>query len=194
MSELTVEGLRQRILNLIATEIANDKSPLRETLEAKITSVAQRCIDADNENDINWDETNDLFGEYDPTNVAEITEYVPNTQNTNPDIAMASLVDVTINIRIVASDGKSYSSSEEFIILEKCNDKFEHDELVDSIKIKSLPYTKKIDMNDADCLHIYSLYYDCNIESETYNNILNKKNVARIKKTEITDTDIIVYI
>lgn len=192
MSELTVEVLRQRILNLIATEIGNDKSPLKETLEAKIRTFAQTLIDKDNDNDINWDETDELFGEYDPNNVAEITEYVPDNQNT--EIAMTSLVDVTVNIRIAASDNISYSSSEEFIILEKCNDKFEHDELVESIKIKSLPYTKKINMNDADCLHIYSLYYDCNIENETYNNILNKKNVARIKKDEISDTDIIVYI
>lgn len=194
MSELTVEGLQQSILGLIARELEKDKSPLKDTLEAKITSIAETLIEADNKDDINWDETDELFGEYDPNNVAEITEYVPNTQNTNSDIATTSLVDVTVNIRIVASDNNSYSSSEDFIILEKCNDKFEHDELVDSIKIKSLPYTKKIDMNDADCLHIYSLYYDCNIESETYNNILNKKNVARIKKDEITDIDIIVYI
>lgn len=194
MSELTVEGLQQSILGLIAREIEKENSPLKATLEAKITSIAETLIKADNENDINWYETDELFGEYDPNNVAEITEYVPNTQNTNSDIATTSLVDVTVNIRIVASDNNSYSSSEDFIILEKCNDKFEHDELVDSIKIKSLPYTKKIDMNDADCLHIYSLYYDCNIESETYNNILNKKNVARIKKDEITDIDVIVYI
>lgn len=194
MSELTVEVLRQRILNLIATAIETDKSPLKETLEAKIRSYAQTLIDKDNENDINWDETDELFGDYDPNNVAEITEYVPDNQNTNTEIAMASLVNGTINIRIVASDNNSYSSTEEFIILEKCNDKFEHDELVESIKIKSLPYTTEINMDDADCLHIYSLYYDCNIENKTHNNILNKKNVARIKKDEISDTDIIVYI
>lgn len=70
MSEaLTVETLRANIIRLIEDEIRNSNSDLAKSIIAKIKTVATSAIEEDNVNDINWDETDELFGVYTGTTV-----------------------------------------------------------------------------------------------------------------------------
>ncbi len=73
MSEaLTVEKLRENIIRLIEDEIRNSNSDLAKSIIAKIKTVATSAIEEDNVNDINWDETDELFGVYTGTDEPEV--------------------------------------------------------------------------------------------------------------------------
>lgn len=61
---LSVENLRTSIINLIKDTLSNEDSELTKTLNAKITYLTSYAITIDNEKDINWDETGELFGDY----------------------------------------------------------------------------------------------------------------------------------
>ena len=63
-NDLSVEALRLKIINLITNTLSKNDSVLTQTLNAKINDITKKAIDADNENDINWDETDQLFGDY----------------------------------------------------------------------------------------------------------------------------------
>ena len=63
-NDLSVEALRTKIINLITNTLSKNDSVLTQTLNAKINDITKKAIDADNENDINWDETDQLFGDY----------------------------------------------------------------------------------------------------------------------------------
>ena len=80
-NNLSVEALRTKIINLITNTLSKNDSPLTKTLNAKINDITKKAIDADNENDINWDETGQLFGDYTGNNSNNI-EQTTSTVNT----------------------------------------------------------------------------------------------------------------
>ena len=72
-NDLNVEALRTKIINLIKNTLSDENSELTRTLTAKINALTKTAIDTDNENDINWDETGQLFGDYTGTESTETT-------------------------------------------------------------------------------------------------------------------------
>lgn len=61
---LTVEDLRKNIIDLLS-EAINDKNSEIYTIISQIAnSKINTLIEEDNENDINWDEIDELFDEY----------------------------------------------------------------------------------------------------------------------------------
>ena len=80
-NDLSVEALRLKIINLITNTLSKNDSVLTQTLNAKINDITKKAIDADNENDINWGETDQLFGDY--TDIPS-TEPAPTSTPTSP--------------------------------------------------------------------------------------------------------------
>ena len=72
-NELSAAALRTKIINLITNTLSDETSDLTKTLNTKINALTKTAIDADNENDINWDETGQLFGDYTGTASTETT-------------------------------------------------------------------------------------------------------------------------
>ena len=79
MSELTVELLREKIINLVEQTLEDPNSDLSISLTNRIKNIVDREIETDNEGDIRWDETDELFGEF----AYYITEQ-PTAQPTDP--------------------------------------------------------------------------------------------------------------
>ena len=58
---ITVEELRDKIIALVNNEIINEKSDLYQKIASMANPIINSLIGEDNENDINWDELNELF-------------------------------------------------------------------------------------------------------------------------------------
>lgn len=63
-TQLTVNDLRTSILNLVKNSIENPDSEISKSITSMIDTLTKEAIDEDNVNDINWDETDELWGEY----------------------------------------------------------------------------------------------------------------------------------
>ena len=61
---ITVEELRDKIITLVNNEIINEKSDLYQKIASMANPIINSLIGEDNENDINWDELNELFEIY----------------------------------------------------------------------------------------------------------------------------------
>lgn len=79
---LSVDTLRDSIIKLITRTLSDENSYLTKTLNEKITYLTSYAIKIDNdENDINWGETGELFGDYTDNNSNTI-EQTTSTVNT----------------------------------------------------------------------------------------------------------------
>ena len=58
---ITVEDLQTRIIGLVNKEINNEESDLYKKIVEIANPIINSLIEEDNENDINWDELNELF-------------------------------------------------------------------------------------------------------------------------------------
>ena len=81
-TKLTVNILRKSILDLITSSLENPESELRKSLTTIINNLTKQAIDVDNENDINWDEVDELFGEYNPDPVDPTPTPTPTSSST----------------------------------------------------------------------------------------------------------------
>ena len=71
---ITVEGLRNKIITLVNNEINNEKSELYKKIAAIANPIINSLIEKDNENDINWDELNELFDIYNDNGFVKLEE------------------------------------------------------------------------------------------------------------------------
>lgn len=71
---ITVEDLRTRIIRLVNNEINNEESELYQKIVEIATPIINSLIEKDNENDINWDELNELFDIYNDNGYVKLEE------------------------------------------------------------------------------------------------------------------------
>lgn len=153
MSEvLNVETLRNKILRLIADAISDSNSDLAKTLNTKINALAKAAIDSDNENDINWDETDELFGDYTDNN-SNPTPTPTSTPSSTPE-----MYTTMPPLNIVAENGDSFSNGDTILIVEG-NGGLVHDR----IEVKRLPYYGSLTF-DAPQVVLYSPKYNWTIQ------------------------------
>lgn len=113
-TELTVNGLRKSILNLFKTSLSDPESEVYKSLTTMVNDLARQAIDKDNENDINWDETDELFGEYNPDEVEPSS--TPSSTPSSEIIAPTSVPQFVITTQDGASLGELYGSQSFLII------------------------------------------------------------------------------
>lgn len=144
MSTLTVESLRQRIVDLFYNELQNENSALTKTIINRINKITNDAIAEDNENDINWDETDELFGVWAPN-----TTPIPSTTGPIMPTTMPPMY-------ISAFDG-SVVSGQDFIVFEgKGNDQAPADKMV----IRNLPSNSVSLTFDNPKILVYSDNFD----------------------------------
>lgn len=152
MSEvLNVETLRNKILRLIADAISDSNSDLAKTLNTKINALAKAAIDSDNENDINWDETDELFGDYTDNN-SNPTPTPTSTPSSTPE-----MYTTMPPLNIVAENGGSFSNGNTILIVEGNGGK-----VPDRIEVKRLPYNGSLTF-DAPQVVLHSPKYNWTI-------------------------------
>lgn len=120
-TELTVNGLRKSILNLIKSSLADPENEVYKSLTTMVNDLARQAIADDNENDINWDETDELFGEYNPDEEPSTTpETTPSsTPSDTPSseiVAPTSVPQFVITTQDGATLGQS-NGSQSFLII-----------------------------------------------------------------------------
>ena len=71
---ITVEDLRNKIITLVNNEINNEKSELYKKIAAMANPIINSLIEEDNENDINWNELNELFEIYNDDGYVKLDE------------------------------------------------------------------------------------------------------------------------
>ena len=150
-NDLSVETLRSKIINLIIRTLSDKDSELTQTLNAKINDITKKAIDADNENDINWDETGELFG-----------DYTSNNSNTIEQTSSTSQMPTTMPpLKINASTGNSFEPGNVILTIEG-----KGGTVPDKIDVKHLPYNGSLTF-DAPEIIISSQNYTWSIK---YNN------------------------
>ena len=84
---LTIDILRKSIIDLILNEINNDESNISKMIIDYAKNNINTIINNDNiENDINWDELDQLFGSFSDNGVISISEnneYILSIDETN---------------------------------------------------------------------------------------------------------------
>ena len=71
---ITVKDLRTSIIGLVNKEINNEKSDLYQKIAEMATQIINSLIEKDNENDINWNELNELFDIYNDNGFVKLEE------------------------------------------------------------------------------------------------------------------------
>ena len=71
---ITVKDLRTSIIGLVNKEINNEKSDLYQKIAEMANQIINSLIEKDNENDINWDELNELFDIYNDNGFVKLEE------------------------------------------------------------------------------------------------------------------------
>lgn len=71
---ITVKDLRTSIIGLVNKEINNEKSDLYQKIIEIANPIINSLIEKDNENDINWDELNELFDIYNDNGFVKLEE------------------------------------------------------------------------------------------------------------------------
>lgn len=137
-SELTVQLLRSNIIKLIKREIEDPTSPLYIQFQTLISEIAQDAIDMDNvENDINWDETSELFGEFTTETNEEPTTFGLRRGPEHPTVSVKCF-------------DKLLHTGEEFIIFESITS----DE--QSVCVVNLPFEQELPFTSDELIKIYS--------------------------------------
>lgn len=73
---ITAEILKNRIVALVNEVINDENSELYKKFAQMANTTINSLIEEDNENDINWDETEELFGTYDTNGYITLDENV----------------------------------------------------------------------------------------------------------------------
>lgn len=157
MSEvLNVETLRNKILRLIAEAISDSNSDLAKTLNTKINALAKAAIDSDNENDINWDETDELFGDYNGnnSNPSPTPTSTPSSTPTSTPQMYTTMPPLTVN----AHNGGSFNPGHVILTIEGNGGT-----VTDKIEVKRLPYNGSLTF-DAPQIVISSPRYTWSIK------------------------------
>jgi hypothetical protein len=158
MSEvLNVETLRNKIIRLITDAISDTSSDLSKTLNTKINALAKAAIDTDNENDINWDETDELFGDYNGSNNSNPTPTPTSTPSSTPS-STPEMYTTMPPLHIVAANGGSFSNGDTLLIVEGNGGT-----VYDRIEVKRLPYDGSLTF-DAPQVVLYSPKYNWTIQ------------------------------
>jgi hypothetical protein len=144
-TELTVDYLRGRIVNLITSELEREQSPLHIQFQNLISEIAQDAITMDNEeNDINWDETDELFG-----------EFVPETQEESGSATTFGLRGgvrfPTVSIKGI---DKLLHTGEEFITFEPTNTELGPNTVV------NLPFEYELQYPSNELIKVFSTKFD----------------------------------
>ena len=71
---ITVEDLQTRIIGLVNKEINNEESDLYKKIVEIANPIINSLIEEDNENDINWDELDELFDIYNDNGYVKLEE------------------------------------------------------------------------------------------------------------------------
>ena len=71
---ITVEDLQTRIIGLVNKEINNEESDLYKKIVEIANPIINSLIGEDNENDINWDELDELFDIYNDNGYVKLEE------------------------------------------------------------------------------------------------------------------------
>lgn len=71
---ITVKDLRTSIIGLVNKEINNEKSDLYQKIAEMANPIINSLIEKDNENDINWNELNELFDIYNDNGYIKLEE------------------------------------------------------------------------------------------------------------------------
>ena len=71
---ITVKDLRTSIIGLVNKEINNEKSDLYQKIAEMANPIINSLIAKDNENDINWNELNELFDIYNDNGYIKLEE------------------------------------------------------------------------------------------------------------------------
>ena len=71
---ITVKDLRTSIIGLVNKEINNEKSDLYQKIAEMANQIINSLIEKDNENDINWNELNELFDIYNDNGFVKLEE------------------------------------------------------------------------------------------------------------------------
>jgi hypothetical protein len=161
MSEvLNVETLRNKILRLIAEAISDSNSDLAKTLNTKINALAKAAIDSDNENDINWDETDELFGDYNGNN-SNPTPTPTSTPTSTPSSTPSSTPQMYTTmppLTVKAHNGGSFNPGHVILTIEGNGGT-----VTDKIEVKRLPYNGSLTF-DAPQIVISSPRYTWSIK------------------------------
>jgi hypothetical protein len=157
MSEvLNVETLRNKILRLIAEAISDSNSDLAKTLNTKINALAKAAIDSDNENDINWDETDELFGDYNGNN-SNPTPTPTSTPSSTPS-STPQMYTTMPPLTVKAHNGGSFNPGHVILTIEGNGGT-----VTDKIEVKRLPYNGSLTF-DAPQIVISSPRYTWSIK------------------------------
>lgn len=71
---ITVEDLQTRIIGLVNKEINNEESELYQKIVEIANPIINSLIEEDNENDINWEELDELFDIYNDNGYVKLEE------------------------------------------------------------------------------------------------------------------------
>lgn len=71
---ITTEILKNRIIALVNEVINDENSELYNKIAVMANTTINSLLEEDNENDINWDETEELFGTYDTNGYITLDE------------------------------------------------------------------------------------------------------------------------
>lgn len=157
MSEvLNVETLRNKILRLITEAISDSNSDLAKTLNTKINALAKAAIDSDNENDINWDETDELFGDYNGNN-SNPTPTPTSTPSSTPS-STPQMYTTMPPLTVKAHNGGSFNPGHVILTIEGNGGT-----VTDKIEVKRLPYNGSLTF-DAPQIVISSPRYTWSIK------------------------------
>lgn len=130
-NDLSVEALRTKIINLITNTLSDETSDLTKTLTTKINALTKTAIDADNENDINWDETDQLFGDYTGAAPSEPAPTVTPSSTVTPTPQTSV---PTVSVR--AKNGDSFAPENTILVMSGRGGGTN-----ESISVTHLPYT-----------------------------------------------------
>lgn len=187
-NELSAAALRTKIINLITNTLSDETSDLTKTLTAKINALTKTAIDADNENDINWDETDQLFGDYTGT-----TPTVP-TPTVTPSSTVTPTPQTSVpTVKVSAKNDREFAPGNTILIMSGRGDSTD-----ESISVMRLPYTCAL-AHDVQQVVIVSNNYNWSIryndgrsKNYTPGNECIINNISSLYNATITiDTEII---
>ena len=165
-SELTVELLRSKIINLIKGQIEDPTSPLYIQFQSLISEIAQEAIDIDNdENDINWDETDELFGEFTTETNEELTTFALRRGPEHPTV-------------LVKGFDNLLHTGEEFIIFESITSD------LNQVSVCNLPFEQELLFTSDELIKIYSPKFNWTYKLQNGTSGAIKSNTLTYLKSE----------
>lgn len=176
-SELTVDLLRSKIINLIKEQLETPTSPIYIQFQSLISEIAQEAIDLDNvENDINWDETDELFGEFTTETNDEPTTFALRRPPEHPTI-------------LVKSFDNLLHTGEEFIIFESITSD------VEPICVVNLPFQYELPFTSDELMKIYSPTFNWTYKLQNGTTAAVKPNtIIYIKSEDLHNAEIKIII